>query len=192
MINKPPLSKVPKKYLTDEELLAALRDHNEHAVSYLYQTYWPMILQMVRTNNGSPAEAQDLYQESILDFLEKVWNEKFELTCKIGTFIYSISRNKWLYCLKGKQRFVDISEYIQIKDYQEQDTEEFQLPDNDQILHAIAALGEPCRSLLIGFYYERASMEQLAERFNYKSMHVAKQQKYRCKDRLKNSILRLA
>ena len=189
MINKPPLTKATNKYLTEEELLEALRDHNEQAVSHLYQAYWPMILQMVKTNNGSAVEAQDLYQESILDFLEKVWNEKFVLTCKIGTFIYSICRNKWLYILKGKHRFVDIHDHIQISDMAQEDTEEVALPDNDQILQAIGALGEPCRSLLIGFYYEKATMEQLAAKFNYRSMQVAKQQKYRCKDRLKTSIM---
>jgi RNA polymerase sigma factor (sigma-70 family) len=189
MINKPPLSRATKKFLSEDELLAGLRDHNEQAVSHLYQTYWPMILQMVKTNNGSAAEAQDLYQESILDFLEKVWSEKLVLTCKIGTFIYSICRNKWLYILKGKHRFVDIHEHIQLGDMPQEEADEMPLPDNSQILQAIAALGEPCRSLLIGFYYEKASMEQLAARFNYRSMQVAKQQKYRCKDRLKNSML---
>ena len=75
MINKPPLSKATKKYLTEEELLVALRDHNEHAVSHLYQTYWPMILQMVKTNNGSPAEAQDwIISMPASCFLIKVFN----------------------------------------------------------------------------------------------------------------------
>jgi len=31
-------------------------------------------------------------------------------------------------------------------------------------------------------------MEQLAERLHYKSINVAKQQKFRCKDRLKHAI----
>lgn len=181
--------KVAEKTFKEEELLTALKNREEKAVRYVYQTYWPMILKMVKVNNGSEAEAKDLFQECILDFLEKVWQEKFVLTCKLGTFIYSISRNKWLHLLRGRQKFTDVAEYIGIEELIDPVIEEeANLPPDDQIIKAITALGEPCRSLLIGFYYEELNMEQLAMKLNYKSINVAKQQKFRCKDRLKQAL----
>ncbi len=66
-----------------------------------------------------------------------------------------------------------------------------EIPDDEQIISAIDTLGEPCRSLLIGFYYEKLSMEELANKLNYKNENVAKQQKLRCKDRLKNAFTNL-
>jgi RNA polymerase sigma factor (sigma-70 family) len=184
------VNKVLKLPLSDDRILSALKDRDESTINYIYQTYWPMILQLVKTNNGSATEAKDLYQDSILDFLEKVWQENFILTCKIRTFIYSICRNKWLYQLRGRKKFIEMEEYIEFEKAQEDTQEEAAtLPDDKQIIQAIHTLGEPCRSLLVGYYYENLSMEQLAQKLNYKSVNVAKQQKFRCKDRLKNAFL---
>jgi RNA polymerase sigma factor (sigma-70 family) len=189
MLNKPTLSKEYNHHTTDEQLLLAIKNRDENAIKYVYQSYWPMILQMVKVNNGGPSEAKDLYQEGMLVFLEKIWSDKFVLTCKLSTFIYSICRNKWLYQLRGRQKFTDINDYTTIEDLAEESTEDaIELPEDEQIRKYIAALGEPCYSLLIGFYYENLSMEQLAAKLNYKSVNVAKQQKYRCKDRLKNAL----
>jgi RNA polymerase sigma factor (sigma-70 family) len=183
-------NKVLRLPLSDDRILSALKERDESAINYIYQTYWPMILQLVKTNNGSTAEAKDLYQDGMLDFLEKVWQENFILTCKIRTFIYSICRNKWLYQLRGRKKFIDMEEYIACESPQQEEQEEAAgLPDDTQIMQAINKLGEPCRSLLVGYYYEKQSMEQLAQKLNYKSVNVAKQQKFRCKDRLKHAFL---
>lgn len=179
------------KYFSDEELLSGLRNHDETVIRNVYNSYWPMILQFVKLNNGNEEEAKDLYQEGMLDFLEKVWSDKFALTCKIKTFIYSICRNKWLYHLRGKQKFVDIDDYIAIENpFNEAIEEEIELPDDTQIRNAIISLGEPCKSLLTGYYYEGLNMEQLAVKLMYKSANVVKQQKFRCKDRLKLAVTR--
>ncbi|MEJ7738357.1 MAG: sigma-70 family RNA polymerase sigma factor [Chitinophagaceae bacterium] len=178
------------KAFTDEELMLALRNHDDTAVNYLYYTYWPMIRKLVMSNNGNEDDAKDLYQESILDFLEKAWRKDFILTCKVKTFIYSICRYKWLYMLRGKKSFVDIEEYTDVEGSVRQASEhEVILPDSQKIQQAIASLGEPCQSLLIGFYYEGLSFEQLAVKLNYKTASVAKQQKFRCKDRLRQSFI---
>lgn len=175
--------------MTEEKILFDLKNRDENAIRVVYQANWPMVLQMVKVNNGNEAEAKDLYQDSMLDFLEKVWDEKFVLTCKIKTYIYSICRNKWLYRLRGRGKFTDLETYTEIAEMAADYPEEIpDAPDDQQIMQAINHLGEPCKSLLIGFYYEKLNLEQLAQKLNYKSINVAKQQKFRCKDRLKNAI----
>lgn len=142
-----------------------------------------MILQMFRTNSGTGAEAEDLYQEGILDLLEKVWNGQLVLTCKLKNFLYSICRLKWLHHLRGKTRFTDIVAYIELGGEFACAAEETAEPLDAQITRSVHALGEPCRTLLFGFYYENLSFEQLASKLGYSSMFVARQQKFRCKDR---------
>lgn len=183
------VKEVLKKLYSDEIILRDLKNRDENTIRQVYQANWPKILQMVKLNSGSYAEAKDLYQDSMLDFLEKVSSESFVLTCKLETYIYSICRNKWLYQLRGKQRFIDLEDYIEVQHVPDETEEtDVKVPDDGQIIRAIHALGEPCKSLLVGFYYEKLSMEQLAAKLNYKSVNVAKQQKFRCKDRLKNAF----
>ena len=177
------------KSFSDEELLPALKNRNEQAIKFIYHSYWPMILQLVKVNSGDEEEAKDLYQEGMLDFLEKLWSGKLVLTCKIKSFIYSICRNKWLYHLRGRQKFVDVEEHIMLDSpVQEIAEPEAQIPGDEQIRDAIDALGDPCKRLLTGFYYEGLSLEQLCSALHYKSYEVAKQQKFRCLNRLKQVL----
>jgi RNA polymerase sigma factor (sigma-70 family) len=173
----------------DVEILNSLKQRDDHAVSYIYEAYWPMILHFVLVNNGTEADAKDLYQEAMIDFIEKVWGGKLVLTCKIKTFIYSICKNKWRNLLRGKKAVIDIDDYIEIEKLSEAEVGDNNfLPNSKQIQEAIVSLGEPCRSLLVGFYYKKLTMEQLAGQFKYKSGKVVKQQKFRCKDRLKQAL----
>jgi hypothetical protein len=52
----------------------------------------------------------------------------------------------------------------------------------------MAQLKEPCHTLLIGFYYQRMSLEQLAKELHYASANVAKQMKFRCLERLRKKL----
>jgi DNA-directed RNA polymerase specialized sigma24 family protein len=50
---------------------------------------------------------------------------------------------------------------------------------------AMSSLGEPCKSLLEGYYIQKKDMQQLAEMFGYTNADNAKNQKYKCLMRLK-------
>jgi DNA-directed RNA polymerase specialized sigma24 family protein len=50
---------------------------------------------------------------------------------------------------------------------------------------ALNSLGEPCKSLLEGYYLKKMNMAELAEGFGYTNADNAKTQKYKCLMRLK-------
>ena len=62
------------------------------------------------------------------------------------------------------------------------------LPDDQELELLMAQLKEPCHTLLIGFYYQRMSLEQLAKELHYASPNVAKQMKFRCLERLRKRL----
>lgn len=187
-----PLTRATVNFHSDDELLPALKKQDEDAIKYIYRNYWPMVMKLVKANSGNEEEAKDVFQESILDFLEKIWSEKFVLTCKSSTYFYSVFRNKWFHHLRGNRAFVDIDDYVVLTQLAEDPVQDRPvLPGDEQIQQAILSLGEPCRSLLIGFYYEGLSMEEMAAKMGYKDAKVAKQQKFRCKDRLTQAISKL-
>lgn len=63
--------------------------------------------------------------------------------------------------------------------------EEEQLPDDQEMYQAIQNLKDPCSTLIIGYYYQKMSLEQLAKVLHYATPNVAKQRKFRCLERLK-------
>ena len=53
---------------------------------------------------------------------------------------------------------------------------------------ALDRLGDPCRTLLILFYWEEASMEEIARQLGLANAATAKSKKYQCKEQLKRLI----
>jgi RNA polymerase sigma factor (sigma-70 family) len=176
-----------QSFTTDEMLINALRLGDNDALEFVYKSYWPMISKFVRCNSGSMEDAEELHQEGIIALYEKLRSGEFVLTCSIKTYVYSICRNKWLRLLKGRKSIVDIEEYDELRCESTEDTCE--LPEDNEIREAITALGDPCHTLLIGYYYHQLPLEILADKLNYTSANVAKQQKFRCMERLKKIFL---
>ena len=53
---------------------------------------------------------------------------------------------------------------------------------------AFRKLDEPCRTLLLLFYWEQRPMEEIATRLGFANAQTAKAKKYQCKDRLRSLI----
>jgi len=172
--------------LTDEELLTGLANGSDNA---LYRRYFPMVLQLITTNNGNEDDAKDIYQETLVVLYEKVRAGSFELHSQLKTYIYAVGRRLWLKQLAQKSRYmvrnidVDATDAGQVSDdlvdHEERDRQ-FEL-----MTDSLGRLGEPCRTLLEDFYIRHLSMQDITEKFGYTNADNAKTQKYKCLMRLK-------
>lgn len=177
---------------TDDALIAAIRRGEERALSQLYQAHWPMVSHFVLQNSGTEADAQDVYQEGVMVFYEKVRDNSLELSCQIKTYLYAVCRRLWLKRLTSRSRFgVRLLEEEEHGALLSTGAEDDLLAAEEQdrrfetMSEALQALGEPCRSLLEGFYLLDKSMQELTTEFGYTNADNAKNQKYKCLVRLK-------
>lgn len=176
-----------KGYPGDEAIIKAIEQDNDAALNWLYRMCFPTVLSMVLQNNGNRDEASDLFQDAIVVFYENVKEGTFILKSSINTYLYAVSRHLWLKKLrqKGKSSMV----YIELKDNWDVSDEVNRFEDEEirfsKLASAIDSIGEPCRSLLMDFYYQDMSMQALAEKYNYTNAENAKTQKYKCLQRLK-------
>lgn len=58
------------------------------------------------------------------------------------------------------------------------------------IRQAVHNMGEPCAPLLLHFYWDQLSMDDIANKLSYKDSNSAKTQKYKCIQKLKSIFLR--
>ena len=177
---------------TDDALIAAIRAGDERALAHLYRLHWPMVSHFVLQNSGSEDDAQDVYQEGVMVFYEKVRDGSLELSCQIKTYLYAVCRRLWLKRLTSKSRFgVRLLDDEEHGPYLNTGAEEDVLAAEEQdrrfatMSEALTHLGEPCRSLLEGFYLFDKSMQDLTAEFGYTNADNAKNQKYKCLVRLK-------
>jgi RNA polymerase sigma factor (sigma-70 family) len=174
---------------TDDEFVAAIRGGDDRALAQLYRLHLPMISHYVLQNNGTEDEAKDVYQEGVMVFYEKVRDGSLELSCQIKTYLYAVCRRLWLKRLTEKTRFNgrldDHEPYLETG--AEADLAEAEERDRRfaKMGEALERVGEPCRSLLEGFYLLDKSMQQLTADFGYTNADNAKNQKYKCLVRLK-------
>lgn len=174
-------------YETDEAIMEGIRNDDERALAYLYKLHFPMIAHFIISNSGTDDEAKDIYQEGVIVFYEKVRSNSLELSCQIKTYLYSVCRRLWLKRLAEKGRYANRIE----------DAENFLMLEEDLPLHeenerqfgvmaeAMGQLGEPCRTLLEDFYIRTQSMQEITSKFGYTNTDTAKNQKYKCLQRLK-------
>jgi RNA polymerase sigma factor (sigma-70 family) len=108
-------------------------------------------------NNGSYDDARDIFQEAMIALYEKAQSDSFVLTSQIKTYVYSICRRLWLKRLQQMGRYAGQVENMEETVAVEEDMEihekrnaEFAIMDR-----AMNSLGEPCKSLLEGYYLKK-------------------------------------
>lgn len=170
----------------DEALIVELRKNNQLALKQLYKVNYPMILSLVMNNSGTEQEAKDIYQEAIIHFYEKLQHAEFVLTCKIKTYLYAVGRKLWLQKLAQRSKFVRIEEVEPVAGLEDVATEIEARESTFQTMEgALGKLGEPCKTILEDFYLRSLTMDQITEKFGYTNADNAKNQKYKCLQRLK-------
>ncbi|HEY8402832.1 MAG TPA: sigma-70 family RNA polymerase sigma factor [Cytophagaceae bacterium] len=172
---------------TDEVYLEGIRSQDQKVLASLYKLHYNTIATFIANNSGSPDDAKDIYQEAFMIFYEKVLKEDLKLTCTIKTFLYSICRKLWLQKLYERNKFpekiIDSETFVEADDIAEECLEKEQQFEAMEM--ALNTLGDPCLSILKDFYFYSLSMDEITAKFGYNNADTAKNQKYKCLQRLK-------
>lgn len=176
-----------KAEINEQALLKGLAQNDSKAVEALYKNHFAMIQHFVLNNNGSFDDARDLFQEAMITLYEKVQSDSFVLSCQIKTYLFSICKNLWLKRLQQMSKYSAPLSTEEESIAVEADLEAFQKKDAafSMMNRALNSLGEPCKSLLEGYYLNKKGMQELADDFGYTNADNAKNQKYKCLMRLK-------
>ncbi len=182
------MHKLKSAYCSDTEIIKGIIEGKNIALEILYKQNFSTILQFILGNNGSEQEAKDIYQEAIIVFYNKIRNTSFKLECKIKTYLYSVCRRLWLNELKNKKLNAGgITEYDNFTIFNNNQENDFLLKEKQLniMYESLAILGEPCKTILYDFYIGKINMQQVAKKMGYTNTDNAKNQKYKCLQRLK-------
>lgn len=179
---------VSKVQFSDEEFIEGLRKGDNEVLKALYKKYFQLVLKFIVNNNGTQEAAQDVYQECMIVLYENSQDPQFQLHCQLQTYVYSVARRLWLKQLKkaGKTFLMKEDEELDLADVSEDISLHLQKEsDLEKLNLSMSQLGEPCRSLIHEFYVNRLSMDEISARYGYTNADTAKNQKYKCLQRLK-------
>ena len=176
----------------DQKIITLIRSKDKKTLAKIYQDVYPMVLKYVIKNSGSEDDAQDIFQDAFYVLIKKVEDVNFQLSSLLSTYLVGISKNLWLKKLtKTELNTIAYQEELSHADEFLEEDENKNLTKVKSIADAITALGEPCKTLIVQYYYFKASMKDIAKMLNYTNADNAKNQKYKCLQRLKKIALKI-
>lgn len=170
---------------TDSELIAAIsagRELND-AIRFIYRQYSQATSSFIMQHGGSEQDADDIFQETVVAFIEVVQKGKYRGEASVKTFLNSIARNYWFNEIKKRDRsgFRD-KQFELSRDKNEADVSHYisEMERKRQLRELVDQLGESCRKVLLLFYYENLSMKEMVEHLPYDNEQVVRNKKYKC------------
>jgi DNA-directed RNA polymerase specialized sigma24 family protein len=155
----------------------------EQLLTEFYKETFPGVAKYIQRKGGTLEEAKDIFHEALLIYYEKgmlksdpVQHEK--------AYLMGIAKHLW------SKRFQDKIRVSSSPDVPDQipDTKTPPEPSAGKLLAFLQQAGEKCMELLQSYYYEKASLPQIAERFGFSGTRSATVQKYKCLEKVRNSV----
>lgn len=168
--------------MKDSVILERISRGDEKALDELYRKYYRMMTQAIIKNSGTEQEAKDIYQDALIVFWQKAVSQQLVLTSKISTYIYSICLNLWRKELDRKSRL----------SHEEKDSIEYidnESQERSKIIHqCIQQLGDTCQKILMFYYFDDMSLQDISQKLGFANAETVKTKKYKCKKRLDNLV----
>jgi len=180
---------------SDDDLVNMLKESSD-ALTLVYKKHKDYCLNFMRTMYDDRDEIQDIFQDSLIVLYENINKPGFKLTCSIQTYLNSICRNQVLVRLAGIKRhpqtsIEDNEKYlVNITDW----FDDSNLVKNERVTVLKGILAEmkenasKCYDILVRFFYQNQTMDKIALALGYTNADNAKNQKYRCQEKLKAEL----
>jgi RNA polymerase sigma factor (sigma-70 family) len=176
--------------MDEQKTVTGLKERNNAAYNLLYTFYYPTIEKFVTRNSGTAADAEDVFQETIIVLLDKVPKEDFILTSSIKTYIHAVASNLWLKRLRQAKRVAALQLDYELHDMSLAEWEEKEAgkaPGNI-IQRIFERMTRHCVIFLTKTFLSGASREKLIDEMGYKNSHTFDNQKYKCLEQARKKI----
>ncbi|GGF27749.1 hypothetical protein GCM10011383_44310 [Hymenobacter cavernae] len=172
----------------------ALRTDRERTLTDLYRQTFPVVRRHVLRHSGSAQDAQDVFHDALIVFYEKAVHGNLVLTAAPSTYLVSVCRNLWHRELSRRSRQPSaalLDEHAELAEAAAPEVAEAPSGSNS-VLDYVEQLGAKCKSILVSFYYFNEPLEQIAAAHQYRSVRSATVQKFKCLERLRNAVRKVA
>lgn len=175
--------------MTDDLIIRQILKGDYTVLDAIYKEYREEFCTWIcKKYGGSQEMALDVYQDAIIVLFQNIKEEKLsELTSSIKTYLFSIGRFKFISELRKKKTVLTKDGELEIAG-PGLDIEDDRILKEErltQIENALEQLGEHCRELLKLYYYKQLSMTDIMIQMDYKNTSTAKNQKYKCMQKLR-------
>lgn len=182
-----------RNLVPDREILLSLQTGSRmnEAIRVLYRDHFESLSWFIQNNGGNRQDAEDIFQEVIVSFIDLVRKDRFRGESSIKTFLFSVNRNLWLNEWKKRGRAMMREQKYEAEGTKEEADISHQIAEKeerDRLINLVDQLGDNCKKILLLFYYEGRSMKEIWEELDYESEQVVRNKKHKCMKKLEELI----
>jgi RNA polymerase sigma factor (sigma-70 family) len=163
----------------------------DEAIRHLYRMHYLKVQAYINQNAGNNEDAEDIFQDAVINFIQILKAGKFRGECSSGTFLYSLARHAWLNEFKRKnsarlreEKFGQGMEIIELDVSEKLINREVKM----ELQQLLNALGETCKKILTAFYYDELPMKEILQQLDYENEQVVRNKKYKCLKKLEEML----
>ncbi len=177
--------------LSDESLYQGLLNSDTTSFEILYKKFYPAVRQQVTAYGGTEDDAKDIFQDGIIALWKNARCGTFQLRegVKLSTYLIQVCKLRWIDRMKKASHRYEMRKEELPESQQEPEflIEWIDREEQNQFQQYFSRLGTRCQELLKKFYFHKESLQQIALAMNVGEA-TAKNEKYRCMQRLKKII----
>ena len=170
-----------------QQLIESIKLGGDKDWQQLYNQNRNKVVRWIKTvYSFSDEEAAEFYQQAFTIFYINIKKGKLiELYCEPGTYLTGIVKNiiKETFRLKNTSK-LQHTDYKQLNELSALDYSILEYYDRNHkeilVTQLLNQIGEPCKTILLLYYYEGYSMDAIAEATSYKNANVVKKKKCQC------------
>ncbi|MDB5030334.1 sigma-70 family RNA polymerase sigma factor [Mucilaginibacter sp.] len=146
----------------------------------LYKQAFPVVAKYISRMGGSFDEAKDVFQDALIIYYEKTIATQTTLNNDTA-YLMGTAKHLWI------KRYKENNQNIPLDNIDYSADEDEYLSSN-RLMRFLETAGKKCMELLKGFYYDQHSLIELADEFGYSGVRSATVQKYKCLEKVRDTI----
>ena len=155
--------------------------HNrEEFFTALYKKAFPSVAKYISRRGGSFDEAKDVFHDALVIYYEKTVQGELNTGINETAYLVGVSKHLWLRKFSRDRHDVSLDGVDVLVADEELST--------NRILRFLTKAGEKCMELLKSFYYDEAPLNEIAETFGFSGVRSATVQKYKCLEKVRETI----
>lgn len=168
------------------EKLIDLKGENNAAFELLYKDHFRMVNRFVTNNKGRTDDAEDIFQDTMLVFLEKLRQDDFILTASIKTYIMAIAKNLWLKRLRTSYKEIEFTDSFDNKFFEEISLAiEHEKTYWEKLRSYLPLITIHCQKIIDDIFFQEKQIAQIQKEYGYSTKHNAQNQKHKCVEQIK-------
>jgi DNA-directed RNA polymerase specialized sigma24 family protein len=151
----------------------------------LYKKVFPAVAKYVSKMGGSFDEAKDIFQDALVIYYEKMAAVPVAIQSDEQAYLFGVAKHLWAKKFRENIKLTSVDTEMNEVDFAE---EEEAQPSPARLMHYLETAGQKCIEILKAFYYDNLPVNKIADLFGYSGVRSATVQKYKCMEKVRETI----